>query len=173
MTNTKPMQIDSYEKKSVVSKRSVSFTSHSKHSAPSSSSGTKKPLSMSKRCTSDGGLQASGNRRRYMRRGSKSSSMLMMLAQHKLPELSAEMSLVDSAKNMTHMMEPPSASQDHAPHQHPQHPQQQQRRVSLIGALRLSLEKTSLVDNKVIHPDYSMMTPEERRKSTYELLSQI
>lgn len=81
-----------------------------------------------------------------MRRGSKSSSMLMMLAQHKLPELSAEMSLEDSTKSVTHA-EPPSVSQDHAPPQHHQQ-QQQQRRVSLIGALRLSLEKTSLVDTK-------------------------
>lgn len=115
----------------------------------------------------DGDLQCSNKRRRYMRRGSKSPSMLQASFATMAPMIQAYaskecMSPKDSVvnkflylENEKHLLLNQNAAQ---------------RRMSLMSALKISLEKTSIVDNS---PPPLNGRKAERRLSTYQLLSQV
>ena len=134
--------------------------------------------------SSDGGLQPTSKRRRYMRRGSKCPSMLLLLsARNHLSNSSHDATgsspaMMDS--NMPMNLSSPSLSSSPCkpmtttPLGKPTVPVRlQPRRLSMMTALKLSLERISVVDHPTAPSDQLRSTPELRRKSTYELLSQI
>ncbi|KAL7562259.1 hypothetical protein ACA910_004064 [Epithemia clementina (nom. ined.)] len=112
--------------------------------------------------SSDGTLQPTTKRRRYMRRGSKCPSMLMLVPIMQNPNTGSSTSSSNETL-MSAMAVKPTTPRHH-----------QQRRLSMMSALKMSLERISVVDTPTTTPQgLRTMTPEERRKSTYELLSQI
>lgn len=127
-----------------VPKRAVSFSPNAKQ-APSRSSNNLK-------VNGDGDLQAVNQRRRYLRRGSKSPSMLRA-----------------SFASMTPHLQDPSSFKDDLIVQGTERRlmERAQRRMSLMSALKLSLENTTIVDNAPVP------VKAERRLSTYQLLSQV
>ena len=133
-----------------VPKRAVSFSPHVKPEAPSRA--CTKP-----KVNTDGDLQALNKRRRYMRRGSKSPAMLQASFVSMMPHLQVY-PLVDpspDSRDVT-MQGTEKCLMDRA-----------QRRMSLMSALKLSLENTTIVDNA------PLPMKAERRLSTYQLLSQV
>lgn len=101
--------------------------------------------------TNDSALQSNGKRRRYMRRGSRCPSMLMippsvLRQQWNLPKESA-------LKLHTKFG-------------------QQQRRLSVVSALRLRLEKSTIVEARV-PSTATRISPNHQRSLTLELLSKV
>ena len=134
-----------------VPKRAVSFSPNVKPEAPSRVS--EKP-----KVNSDGDLQALNKRRRYMRRGSKSPAMLQASFVSMMPHLQ-RYPLIDPPPNSRDVMMQGTDKQgltDRA-----------QRRMSLMSALKLTLENTTITDNAPVPMKV------ERRLSTYQLLSQV
>lgn len=131
MTATKPLSSSSSSAK-VSPKRAVSFC------------GLKYEAPKKQQAPSDKLLQCVDKRRRYMRRGSRSPSMLKFCA--KIDYLEEECN-----EKIQQPMTP------------------QQRRMSLMSALKLSLEQTA------IDPKKSKLHSigEEKTFSTFELLSQV
>uniref|UniRef100_A0A6U2YCM5 Uncharacterized protein n=1 Tax=Entomoneis paludosa TaxID=265537 RepID=A0A6U2YCM5_9STRA len=162
--NTSPKPVSKpTEKIQVAAKRSSSLSGSFKFAAPSTS---KAPF---QKYNADQGLQSIDTRRKYMRRGSRCPSMLMLFSGKNIQELaSSKKASTDSYNENVEMVGAASAP----PSQSHQQEQQQRRRMSLMSALKYSLEQTSIVDSNTVH-DYSIMSTDERRKSTYELLSQI
>ena len=133
----------------VAPKRAVSFSPNVKPEAPS----RLKPKS-------DGELQAVDKRRRYMRRGSKCPSMLratftinpILMQSYAAAEAASGGGLSPRSGYDVKMAEAEKKAA--------------QRRMSLMSALKMSLENTT-IDNKAQGPKKA-----ERRLSTY-LLSQV
>lgn len=121
------------------SKRVVSFGKSVKFEAPN------KPESSG---SADASLQSIDKRRRYMRRGSKCPSMLLMSHdQIQKLESECEVEKVTFASN-------------------------KERRLSLMSALRINLERAAIVDPNVASQIRSM-SPDEKRNFTFELLSKV
>lgn len=123
-------------------------------SSQSSKSDAKRAVSFSKSCKFDipskqaeSGLQSSDTRRRYMRRGSKSPSMFKL---QKLNISELEKEWLSSCKEE----------------------EEQPRRLSLMSALKLNLEKASIIDTKVVQK-VRRMSLEQQRSFTYDILSQV
>ena len=122
---------------------------------------------------SDGVLQPTTNRRRYMRRGSKCPSMLQVFPISKNVS-SGGSGVVDSLQTSASVKKPTSSSSVLC---------HQQRRLSMMTALKMSLEKVTVMDPQQQQQaptaptqdqhNQRHLTSEERRKSTYELLSQL
>mmetsp|Transcript_215 Transcript_215/g.388 ORF Transcript_215/g.388 Transcript_215/m.388 type:complete len:149 (+) Transcript_215:91-537(+) len=133
-----------------VPKRAVSFSPNVKPEAPLRAS--EKP-----KVNTDGDLQALNKRRRYMRRGSKSPAML-------------QASFVSMMPHLQHypVLDPTSTSRDVIMQVADKRLiDRAQRRMSLMSALKLTLENTTIADNAAV-PKKA-----ERRLSTYQLLSQV
>ena len=133
-----------------VPKRAVSFCPTAKPEAPSRG----KPRT-------DGDLQSVNSRRRYMRRGSKCPSMF------RASFISID-PLLDSPTDTFFSCATPKDLTFPATEKELKHRNQAQRRMSLMSALKISLEKASIVDHG---PPTPMKV--ERRLSTYQLLSQV
>lgn len=144
-------------------KRAVSFCPNVKADAP-----------YSKRPKCDGDLQAADKRRRYMRRGSKSPSMLRASFATMGPILQscAASKECSSPRDQIMAYSPIANGIPYLDHdKHRLHQNAAQRRMSLMSALKLSLEKTAIVDNNGQPPFHGRKA--ERRLSTYQLLSQV
>ena len=143
----------------VAPKRAVSFSPNVKPEAPS----RLKPKS-------DGELQAVDKRRRYMRRGSKCPSMLRATFTIS-PILMQTYAAAESAAASTGGFSPRSPHQSRSVYDvkmmDVEKQAEQQRRMSLMSALKMSLENTTIVDK------YQAPKKAERRLSTLNLLSQV
>ena len=137
-----------------VPKRAVSFSPCVKPEAPSRL-----------KLKSDGELQAVDKRRRYMRRGSKCPSMLratfitispILIQSYAAAEAAALGSLSPRQPGAVHDVKMVDVEK-----------QAVQRRMSLMTALKISLENATIVDKSQV-PKKA-----ERRLSTYQLLSQV
>jgi len=100
----------------------------------------------------DSGLQSIDKRRRYMRRGSKSPSMFK-LSPDQIQKIALPSYDEIVQKNYT--------------------PSKKERRLSLMSALKVHLERASIVDRQVTDNIRGMSTPSSRRNYTFELLSKV
>lgn len=157
-------------------KRAVSFIESVKFQAPQLRK-NQEPTKLHD--DDDGGdrdhLQATNKRRRYMRRGSKCPSMFIGMANFKsiLQDAAAAADNDDFDADKTKMM------LYHHHHQHQQQKHQQARRLSLMSALKASLESNCSVvaasSSKTTTPLQQLrkMPPQERRMSALELLTSV
>jgi hypothetical protein len=151
-------------------KRAVSFSDSVKYGYETSKP---KPLCITQ---SDGDLQASDKRRRYKRRGSKCPSMLMrsgMSLKSLSPDATMMMSKSPSLSSPSSSKDTTSAAACSFQRQQRQMPTPQERRLSLMSALKLSLENATIVDGAKKALQIRKMSPQERRMTTYKLLSQV
>lgn len=121
----------------------------------------------------DSGLQSIDKRRRYMRRGSKSPSMFLLDAQQIKNLAAAEKEdLVDrvpvpffTAESIVTGTSPTCSSSSYGR-------SHKERRMSLMTALKVNLERAAIVEPKVSQ-QIRRMSIEQKRSFTFELLSKV
>jgi hypothetical protein len=151
-------------KERTAAKRAVSFCDSVKKYGYESTPPTSNQPQQPHNTKSDGDLQASDKRRRYKRRGSKCPSMLLLSGMN-LKRLLETETLSSS----------PESSKSNSSCQQMQMPTPQQRRLSLVSALKMSLENATIADspNTTTALLIRRMSPHERRMTAYKLLSQV
>jgi hypothetical protein len=176
MTVTKPIQGTNALSSKQSPKRPVSVCSSCKFDPPSQSA----------KSLGDMGLQSTDRRRRYMRRGSKSPTMLKVLQSLNL-EKESDTSLQSSEKQRRYMRRGSKTSymlatlpslnlEKESTTDHDEADAymstKQERRLSIISALRLNLEKSAIID-PITTSSIRYLSIEQKRRYTLEVLSNL